>query len=130
MMTDEKLIAYLISGLILGVIIGYIFGKVRTYNDVRLDRKKSITKSKSVIYGGVYEKILPLLPNFPYNPSDLVFVGKGFDYLVLDGLTETGYVRKVVFLEVKTGKSQLNIREKKIRACIQARNVEYREWRG
>jgi len=70
-----------------------------------------------------------MLPGFPYDPSDLVFVGKGFFYLVLDGLSR-GKLENIVFLEVKTGKSQLNAREKKIRACVQARNVEYREWRG
>jgi predicted Holliday junction resolvase-like endonuclease len=34
----------------------------------------SIKKSKSVILGEVYEKVLPFLPDFPYKPRDMTFV--------------------------------------------------------
>ena len=50
-MTDTKLIGYLLAGLVLGVLVGYVFGKIRTYGDVRKDRKQSVDRSKSVIYG-------------------------------------------------------------------------------
>ncbi|MFZ5341575.1 MAG: Holliday junction resolvase-like protein [Patescibacteria group bacterium] len=39
-------------------------------------RKQAVERSKSVISGQVYEKIAPLLPDFPYNPKDMTFIGK------------------------------------------------------
>jgi predicted Holliday junction resolvase-like endonuclease len=38
--------------------------------------------------GEVYEQLTPLLPDFPFSPRDMVFVGKGVDYIVFDGLSE------------------------------------------
>jgi len=42
-----------------------------------------------------------MLPNFPYHYKDLVFLGKGIDYLVFDGLSE-GNLKEIVFLEIKS----------------------------
>lgn len=52
------------------------------------DRKQAVQQSKSTTLGYVSEKIAPLLPNFPYNYKDLVFLGKGVDYICFDGLAE------------------------------------------
>jgi hypothetical protein len=72
--------------------------------------------------------VLPFLPNFPYSPKDMVFIGKGFDYLVLDGLSE-GELRKIVFLEVKSGSSRLNPNEKMIAAIVAEKAIEWKEYR-
>ncbi|PZM85798.1 MAG: hypothetical protein DLD55_05985, partial [candidate division SR1 bacterium] len=40
-------------------------------------KKKSVSQSKSSILGEVSEKVMPLLPEFPYHTKDLVFLGKG-----------------------------------------------------
>jgi predicted Holliday junction resolvase-like endonuclease len=72
----------------------------------------------------VNEKIAPLLPEFPYLFKDLVYVGKGFDYLVIDGLSE-GKIRDIVLLEIKSGKSQLNKNERMIRDAVKAGKVSY-----
>lgn len=53
----------------------------------RTIRQHAIRGSKNAIFGEVYEKILPALPNFPYHPKDMVFVGKGCDYIIFDGLS-------------------------------------------
>lgn len=51
------------------------------------NRKDAVDRSRSVVLGHVHEKIAPLLPHFPYSYKDLVFLGKGVDYLVFDGLS-------------------------------------------
>jgi predicted Holliday junction resolvase-like endonuclease len=56
------------------------------------------------------------------------FLGSPTDLIVFDGLTE-GQVRRVVFLEVKTGGSCLTARERSVRDAIQAREVEWLEVR-
>ena len=74
--------------------------------------------------GHVNEKIAPLLPNFPYHYKDLVFLGKGIDYLVFDGLSQ-GELRKIVFLEIKSGVSSLNKNERSIKECIWRGDISY-----
>jgi len=66
----------------------------------------------------------PLHPGFPYHSKDMVFVGKGFDYLVLDGLSE-GNLRQVIFLEIKSGGSMQNRNEKQIETIINTKLVKY-----
>ena len=104
-------------------------GKAVAWKRLKDARFDAVKRSKSSILGEVYEKIVPCLPNFPFSPKDMVFVGKGFDYLVIDGLSE-GKVEEIVFLEVKTGTSTLNANEKKIRDAVNAKRVRFAEWRA
>jgi predicted Holliday junction resolvase-like endonuclease len=76
----------------------------------------------------VYEQLLPYLPDFPYNPKDVRFLGSPTDLVVFDGLTD-GQVKRIVFLEVKTGGSSLTARERSVRDAVQAREVEWLEVR-
>jgi len=64
------------------------------------------------------------MPNFPYHIKDMVFIGKGFDYLVLDGLSE-GNLRQIIFLEIKTGRSTQNRNERMIQQVINTKLVKY-----
>jgi predicted Holliday junction resolvase-like endonuclease len=41
------------------------------------------------------------LPGFPYDCKDLVFIGKGIDYLVFDGLAR-GELEQIILLEIKS----------------------------
>jgi len=68
---------------------------------IKGQRQNAVDRSRSVVLGHVNEKIAPLLPNFPYYYKDLVFLGKGIDYLVFDGLSH-GDLKQIVFLEIKT----------------------------
>ena len=74
--------------------------------------------------GQVNEKIAPILPGFPYNYKDLVFIGKWIDYIVFDWLS-TGYLKQVVFLEIKSGNSLLNKNEIMIKDCLDRKKVYY-----
>jgi predicted Holliday junction resolvase-like endonuclease len=51
-------------------------GKIIRWKDVKSIRSDAIKRSQSVILGNVYEKVLPFLPDFPYAPKDMVFIGK------------------------------------------------------
>ena len=73
-------------------------------------RKDAIEKSKAVITGKVTEHLIPYLPEFKYNPKDARFIGSPIDLIVFDGLDD-GELRKIVFVEVKSGKSTLSKRE-------------------
>jgi len=114
--------------LIAWIAVWYVIGKIVNYRFLRQERKNAVSKSKSVILWEVYEKIVPLLPELPYSPKDMVFIGKWVDYIVFDGLS-SGDLGKIVFLEIKSGKSGLNKNEKMIRSTIWNKKVEYQEFR-
>ncbi|MEE8134938.1 MAG: Holliday junction resolvase-like protein, partial [Gemmatimonadales bacterium] len=64
-----------------------------------------------------------------FDPRDARFLGSPVDLVVFDGLSE-GKVRRVVFVEVKTGQSHLSGRERQVRDVVVARSVEWVEVRG
>lgn len=89
-------------------------------------RRDAIDKSQSVTMGKMTEHFVPYLPGFGYNPRDARFIGSPIDLIVFDGLSE-GDVRKVVFIEIKTGVSTLSTRERIVRDAVCAGKVEWME---
>jgi predicted Holliday junction resolvase-like endonuclease len=86
--------------------------------------REAIKGSQAAVSGRVFERVSPYLPGFDYNPRDVRFLGDPVDFVVFDGLTE-GTVRKVVFVEVKTGHGDLNGNERKVKRAIMERRVEW-----
>jgi predicted Holliday junction resolvase-like endonuclease len=121
----------LVVGLVLSLIAAawlYAY-KLRhpfTKDDLVKARRESVDKSRSVVSGKVQEHLAPLFPAFlsQFNPKDARFLGTPLDFIVFDGLDE-GEVRRVVFVEVKTGKAGLLSRERRCRDAIEAGRVEY-----
>lgn len=79
---------------------------------------EAINKSRSVNAGLAIEQLAPILSE--YNPKDMAFLGNPIDYLVLDGLEDMrngkiNELRKIVLLEIKSGSSQLNAIQRKIK---------------
>lgn len=91
-------------------------------------RRDAVTRSQAVTIGKVSEHIAPYLPDFLYNPKDARFVGSPIDFVVFDGLDD-GAVTQVVFVEVKSGSSSLNTRERQIRDAVRAGRVRWEELR-
>ncbi len=116
------------------VIIGWLLVTRATYaakhkyteEDIAKARKGSVKGSQSVVNGKVLEQLVPIFPEFcsQFNPRDARFLGGPLDFVVFDGLDD-GEVRRVVFVEVKTGKSQLATRERRVRDAIQGGRVEF-----
>lgn len=118
----------LIVWILIWLFFWILIWKIIKHSVLKNERALSIKKSKSVILWEVYEKVLPFLPNFPYQPRDMTFVGKWVDYIVFDGLNEWN-LRKIIFLEVKSGSSKLNGNERMIRDIILQNKVEYKEYK-
>jgi predicted Holliday junction resolvase-like endonuclease len=109
----------------LGFLLYFERWKGRHTQDARRD---AAMRSQAVTIGKVYEQLIPYLPHFDWNPKDARFVGAPVDFIVFDGLSE-GKVREVIFVEVKTGTSTLNARERLVRDAITRGRVEWRELR-
>lgn len=89
-------------------------------------REDSAKRAKTTVSGQIYETFTPFLPEWQWNPKDAHFIGYGIDFLVFDGLTEEKDDVSIYFIEVKTGKSRQNKREKFIEKAVLDGRVSYK----
>jgi len=115
---------YLLGAVV--VVLLFFLWKARYTRAVRHD---AIQRSLAVTAGKVYEQLVPYLPDFPFNPKDVRFLGSPVDFVVFDGLSD-GHVTRIVFVEVKTGGAELSTRERRVRDAVQEARVEWHELRG
>ena len=87
-------------------------------------RNDAVERSRLVTIGNLTEHVAPFFSQFHYNPKDARFIGSPLDLLVFDGLDE-GVLRKIVFVDVKTGAANLNPHERSIQKAIQEKLVEF-----
>jgi predicted Holliday junction resolvase-like endonuclease len=118
----------LVIGIAIGLLAASVYFVIWRVRYTAVIREDAVQRSQAITVGKVQEQLIPYLPAFPYNPKDVRFLGSPIDLVVFDGLSE-GRVRRVVFLEVKTGGSGLTSRERRVRDVIQARDVEWAELR-
>ncbi len=109
-------------------VIGILIMRILSLHEHKWVRNKAVQWSRNSIFGEVYEKILPALPNFPYAPKDMVFIWKWCDYIIFDGLSEWS-LREVIFLELKSGSAVLNKNEKAIQYLVDHKRVRFSEYR-
>jgi len=132
MPSDTRLLPSLVLVLILGIAIGLLVAllyiqqwKARYTQVIRQD---AVQRSQAVTSGKVHEQLVPYLPEFGFNPKDARFLGSPVDLLVFDGL-DGGELRRVVFVEIKTGDSALTGRERQVRDVVRASQVVWEEIR-
>jgi len=132
MPSDTRLLPSLVLVLILGIAIGLLVAllyiqqwKARYTQMIRQD---AVQRSQAVTSGKVHEQLVPYLPEFGFNPKDARFLGSPVDLLVFDGLDD-GELRRVVFVEIKTGDSALTGRERQVRDVVRASQVAWEEIR-
>ena len=92
-------------------------------------KKDSIERSRASLGGQFSEQLAPYLPNFKYKPTECKFLGKPIDLIVFSGLDEKA-VTEIVFVEVKSGSSELNTVQRKIRDAVKEGRVRWDEYRS
>lgn len=130
----EKILPYLNNPFVLMCIAGFFFllfviQSFRLFFRKSKVRSDAIKRSRAVIGGQVVEQVAPFLPEFPCSPADARFIGKPVDFIAFPGLNENDSVKEVLLIEVKTGQSALNNREKEIRKAVEEGRVRYVEYR-
>ena len=125
-MTSLALAAAL--GVVIGLLVGLVYFLWWKARYTRALREDAVVRSQAVITGKVSEQLLPYLPGFHFNPRDARFLGSPVDFVVFDGL-DAGALRRVVFVEVKTGEAVLSNRERQVRDVVQGGEVEWTELR-
>lgn len=77
-------------------------------------------KSSQVRTGFIAESLLPLTQEFPCDPKSLRFLGAPIDYISFD------YDKEVItFIEIKTGESQLNDNQRKVKKMVEEGKVKF-----
>lgn len=106
--------------------IGFISGKA---NESEL-WKRGQKKSRSVLGGLISEQVAPFLSDFPKDlkASEARFIGKPIDFIIFKGMDEQD-ISEVVFVEIKSGNSQLNTNQRKLRDAINEKRVRWHEYR-
>lgn len=127
-LTRPESLLGLALGLLAGAIVSWVYFQIWRSRYLKRIRQDSIKQSQAVISGKVYEQLLPYLPDFPFNPKDVRFLGSPVDLVVFDGL-DRGALERVVFVEVKTGQAALTQRERQLREVVRAGRVEWMEIR-
>ncbi len=135
-MVDLVLAAFVLGAAFVSLLVGFLVGRALTARSMELEfrgreadaRQDSVTRSRSTLRGRFLEQLAPHFPDFPYDPTDLRFLGTPVDYVVFDGLGD-GEVAEVVFLEVKSGSSSLNAAQRRVREAVEAGAVRWEVYR-
>ncbi len=131
-MVDLLTLVLTLGAVVVGVAIGFLVGRALTARSLELEyrerereaRDDSVRRSRSTLSGQFLEKLAPHFPDFPYEPTDLRFLGTPVDYVVFAGLS-AGEVDEIVFLEVKSGGSGLTSKERRVRDAVEAGAVRW-----
>lgn len=140
----------LLLGLILGFVFCFIwvfFGQIRQLkiqhqlelqtlqknheNDIKQATKRSVNTSRAVLKGKVAEQFAPILPEFPYLPSDAKFLGDPVDYVVFSGYSEfrEGLISadeiEIVLIDIKSGQAKLTKGQQAIAQAIAQGRVRF-----
>ena len=80
-------------------------------------RDDSTKKQRASLRGQSVEQLAPLLPGFPYDPTEAHFLGDPVDFVIFGGRSP-GVCDQVLFPEVKTGTSSLTSIQRRVRDAI------------
>lgn len=123
------LVLALLAGLSLGRRAGRLEAERGLEGRLGAEREDAVRRSRAVLAGQAAEQLAPWLPGFPWDPSELRFIGKPVDFLVFRGAA-AGRIEEVVFVEVKTGGSRPSPVERSLRDAVAAGRVRWEEWRA
>ncbi len=133
---DAVTLLLVVATVAFGLAVGYVAGRAVTRRTMELEfrdrereaRRDSVERSRATLSGQFLEKLAPHLPGFPYDPTDVRFLGTPVDYVVFDGLAE-GDLQGIVFLEVKSGASSLRTSQRRVRDAVEAGAVRWDVYR-
>ncbi|MFH1909008.1 MAG: Holliday junction resolvase-like protein [Chloroflexota bacterium] len=104
---------------------------IKHQREIEKARQQSVETSRRTIKGQIAEQLAPLLPGFPYLPSDSHFIGDPVDYIVFNGYTEykehhgSNDNLELVIIDIKHSKAHLSEGQKQIAKAIEAGNVRF-----
>jgi len=138
------LVAMFVVGLTVGLLVGWRLLQgwrrrtvEREFGDWRVVEEEHIAaeaqhRSEAVLTGKIAEQFAPLWLDFPFHPRDVRFLGSPIDFVVFDGATEArqgrgAALRRIVFVDIKTGNARLTPVQRRIKQCVESGRVHYED---
>jgi predicted Holliday junction resolvase-like endonuclease len=95
------------------------------------EREKNMTKrpqltAKAVNVGFILERIAPAFDHFPFANNDCRSLFDPIDYVIFEGLSKNGVVRKIIFTDIKTGAARLKKNQKEIKTLVENKKVDFK----
>jgi len=88
--------------------------------------KKRITgPTRGTNFGQIIEEIVPSIKAFPYNQKDCRQLLNPIDYIVFNGLHNNGNINELKFVEVKSGKPNLNKNQESVKNAVESGKLKY-----
>jgi predicted Holliday junction resolvase-like endonuclease len=120
-------------GLYLGLRLGRRSGRLEAERGMpdrlAVERGDAVRRSRAVLAGLAAEQLAPYLPGFPFDPTELRFIGKPVDFLAFVGASK-GKIEEVAFVEVKSGNAALSPVERSLREAVKSGRVRWVEYRA
>lgn len=100
--------------------------------DLKALKERGNTKSEvgalSTNFGFIMERIAPTLPTFRFKHNDCRSLFDPIDYVIFEGLTQTGTVDKIYFVDIKTGAARLSKKQREIKSVIDDKKVKFKKF--
>ena len=88
-------------------------------------KRRSFTSAETSGFGQIVETLTPSLPGFPLAPADCRALWQPIDYIGFKGLSMTGKVEALVFIEVKSGSNDLTPQQRQIKRAVAQHRVQF-----
>ena len=93
----------------------------------RADRLEGAqSHAQRVNFGNFAERLIPATPDFPGNPADYRHLGSPIDYIGFHGLTRTGVIDSIDFIDAKAGDASVKKNQRLIANAVAAGRVSVR----
>ena len=107
--------------------IGFVKGGHRATMRHKDEVTDHLRRSRQTLGGKFADQLAPYFPEFNYDPTEARFLGSPIDFVVFPGMA-TGDPNAIVFVEVKSGKSQLDKGQRMLRKLVEqtgSKNIRF-----
>ena len=108
---------YLLVGVLGGLYIWKLH-KLLKIKNAAYKKLYSQKKQSEVRTGQIAEHFAPLLSDFTYDRKPARFLASPIDFIIFEE-------KEVIFMEIKTGNSQLNANQRRIKKLIEEKKVKW-----
>jgi predicted Holliday junction resolvase-like endonuclease len=107
--------------------IGFVKGGRRATLRHEAASSDHLRRSRQTLGGRFAEQLAPYFDEFNYDPTEARFLGSPIDFVVFPGIA-TGDPQGIVFVEVKSGKAQLDHGQRRLRDLVErvgSKNIRF-----
>lgn len=113
---------------LIGIIVGVIFGITLVYRAAisplhkKIEKLSSEKESPSTAWGKTTEQFASSMEKYPYSTENFQYIGSPIDGIQFED-------DQILFVEFKTEKSKLNVKQNKIKKLVKEGKVKWFEFK-